>query len=181
MMAIIFAKKSERLKDKHNKIICNETMINRISRILYETGLFDKITLFTKNFSLQCKYCDVLYDHTNGVLINSILYCIKNFKEFFAVGGDMPLIDHDIIKELIDNYNKNTVSVLNHNYYEPLFSIYNYKIYDKMENYINSGGSSVKKFMELNNISYIKKDTIKLKSVNYYDDLIFVNKYLNCI
>ncbi|WP_175266875.1 hypothetical protein [Acidiplasma cupricumulans] len=69
----------------------------------------------------------------------------------------MPLIDHDIIKELIDNYNKNTVSVLNHNYYEPLFSIYNYKIYDKMENYINSGGSSVKKFMELNNISYIKK------------------------
>jgi len=180
MIAIIFAKNSERLKNKHNKIICNETMINRISRILYESKFFDRIILFTKNYSLKCDNCDIIYDNTDGILMDSILYCIKNYHEFMAVGGDMPLIDYEIINKLFKSYNKKTLTYKNNGYYETLFSIYNYDIYNDLNNYRISGNNSISKFMSLYKINYIEINTLKLKSVNYYDDLLMVRKYLNC-
>ncbi len=180
MIAIIFAKNSERLKDKHNMEICGETMINRISRILYESKIFDRIILFTKNHSLKCSYCSIIYDDTGGILIDSILHCIKTYNEFLAVGGDMPLIDYNIIDNLIKSYNKKMIAYKNGNYYETLFSIYNMSVYSSLKNYRDSGNESISKFMSLYNTDYIEVNTLKLKSVNYYDDLLMVRKYLNC-
>ncbi len=180
-MAVIFAKNSERLKNKHNMEVCGETMINRISRILYETKIFDSIILFTKNYSLECNNCNTVCDYTNGILIDSILYCIKTYNKFLAVGGDMPLIDYDIINKLIKSYNGKAIAYRNSNYYEPLFSIYNMSIYNNLKKYRDSGNGSISKFMSMYSINYVEINTLKLKSVNYYNDLLIVRKYLNCI
>ena len=32
-------------------------------------------------------------DNTNGILFDSILYCLEKYQEFLAIGGDMPYID----------------------------------------------------------------------------------------
>ena len=72
MIAIIFAKNSQRLQNKHNMEICGEKMIDRISRTLSETGRFCNIILFTKNFSLKSNFAVTEEDNTNGILFDSI-------------------------------------------------------------------------------------------------------------
>ncbi len=183
MIAIIFAKKRTRFEKKHSAMLCNETMINRISRILYESSFFTEIILYTKDSDLNSKYAETVIDASEGILINSILECVGKYHEFLAIGGDMPLIDYTLLKKIIEKYNKKPVTFKNSETYEPLFTLYKMKIYNELKEYVDNGYKSINKFIEKNDFDIIlenKGDERKLKSVNYFSDLINIRNFLKC-
>ena len=181
MIAIIFAKNSQRLQNKHNMEICREKMIDRISRILSETGRFSNIILFTKNFSLKSKFAVTEEDNTDGILFDSILYCIERYHEFLAIGGDMPYIDKESIENILDNYKGNSVAYMSDNFYQPLFAIYSTDVEQPMLKYRKNGKGSIRKFMNEYSMLYIEGDQEKLKSINTEKDLIEARKNLRCL
>lgn len=181
MIAIIFAKNSQRLQNKHNMEICGEKMIDRISRILSETGRFSNIILFTKNFSLKSKFAVTEEDNTDGILFDSILYCIERYHEFLAIGGDMPYIDKESIENILDNYKGNSMAYMSDNFYQPLFAIYSTDVEQPMLKYRKNGKGSIRKFMDEYSVSYLEGDQEKLKSINTEKDLIEARKNLRCL
>ncbi len=180
MIAVIFAKRSIRLPAKHHIMICGEEMIDRVSRILYESKIFDRIILYTKDETINSRYCEVVIDHSNGILINSVIECLKIYSEFLAIGGDMPLIDYDLLKIIIDAYDKRPVSLSSYGIIQPLLSLYNNLILNSLNSYIMSGGTSLYKFILNNDFKIINVNTFKTMSVNTSIDLIKIKRYLGC-
>lgn len=171
MIAIIFAKKSQRLRDKHSMDLCGEHLIDRVSRIILESHLLQEIILFTKDSSLSSKYCRTEDDTTDGILIDSILYCIGKYREFLAVGGDMPYIDDALINRIISNYAGNAIGYTSGGVYQPLFTIYTGKLYKPLIEYRNGGGESISRFLSNSGIETINADGDKLRSINHISDL----------
>ena len=178
MIAVIFAKKSQRLKDKHTMDICGEHLIDRVSRLILESNLFQKIILFTKNPLLSSKYCVTENDATEGVLIDSILYSIEKHKEFLAVGGDMPYIDKVLIDKIIKSYSGSAITCTAEGFYQPLFTIYTEKLYKPMKEYRNNGGESASRFLGTSGIQTLRVESEKLRSINYMSDLNEARKIL---
>ncbi|MCL4453988.1 MAG: NTP transferase domain-containing protein [Candidatus Thermoplasmatota archaeon] len=178
MRAIIFAKKSQRLRDKHSMDLCGERLIDRVSRIISQSHLFEEIIIFTKDPSVSSKYCRTEYDATDGILIDSILYCIEKYRRFLAVGGDMPFIDVSLIRSIISNYHGDTIACTSGGFYQPLFTIYTEKLYKPMREYRNSGGESISRFLSTSGIESIDADGNKLGSINYISDLYEARKLL---
>ncbi|AAT43878.1 molybdenum cofactor guanylyltransferase [Picrophilus oshimae] len=180
MISIIFAKKSERFPGKHHAMICGEEMIKRISRIINESMLFDKIILYTKDETLYSEYCDIVIDKSKGTLIDSLMSCLKEYSEFLAVGGDMPLLDYNILKYLMDNYTGRSLAVSSYGFIQPLLSIYNKSIINDLDKYILSGSKSIYKFIMKSNFKILNINTFKTMSVNTLNDLKEINYYLGC-
>ena len=178
MRAIIFAKKSQRLRDKHSMDLCGERLIDRVARIISQSHLFEEIILFTKDTSVSSKYSRTEYDATDGILIDSILYCIEKYGRFLAVGGDMPYIDVSLIRSIISNYHGDTIACTSGGFYQPLFTIYTEKLYKPMREYRNSGGESISRFLSISGIESIDADGNKLGSINYISDLYEARKLL---
>jgi molybdopterin-guanine dinucleotide biosynthesis protein A len=158
--------------------IGNEPMIDRVSRILLKSGAFKEIILFTKNFSLGSKYAVAEMDSTNGILIDSIIFCIQKYGEFLAVGGDMPYIDEKLIYRILDNYRGRGLTFISEGHYQPLFTIYNEGLYESLVEYRRGEGSSISAFMGQAKMDTIEDNTGRLRSVNNYEDLIEANKIL---
>lgn len=136
MRAVIFVKESIRLPGKHLLQICGEPMLERIYRILNETRFFEDVIVYSKYPKLEVKGLKIERDRSEGVLIDSIISAIENFGEFLAVGGDMPLIDTEVVSRLLDKYDGRPVAAMDFNgVLEPLFAIYNNTIYDKILEY----------------------------------------------
>jgi molybdopterin-guanine dinucleotide biosynthesis protein A len=167
MKAIIFAKKSRRLRDKHTMDLCGEHLIDRVSRIILESHLFQEIILFTKDSLLASKYCITENDTTGGILIDSILYSIEEHTEFLAVGGDMPYIDIPVIAEIIRNYSGTPITSKSDGFYQPLFTVYNEKLYKSMKEYRNSGGESISRFLGISALKTLNFGSDKLRSINF--------------
>jgi molybdopterin-guanine dinucleotide biosynthesis protein A len=180
MIAIIFAKESERLRNKHSMDLCGEKMVDRVSRILLESKYFDKIILFTRDFKLGISNGVTVHDNTHGILIDSLIYCIEQYHEFLAVGGDMPFIDNDLIKCLMENYRHRSIAYFNNGYYQPLFAIYTNDIYENIKKYRMSGGESINRFMKEFNVPAVDGMQKKLASVNTMADLVNARKQLGC-
>ncbi len=178
MIAIIFAKKSQRLVGKHNMDICGERLIERVSRIVIESHLFKETVLFTKDSSLISKYCRIEIDRTDGILIDSILYCLEKHKEFLAVGGDMPYIDYSLIDNIIKKYSGTPITYIAEGFYQPLFTVYNNKLYNPMNKYRAGGGESISEFLRTSAVETLNTGSEKLKSINYISDLEQARKIL---
>ena len=181
MIAIIFAKNSQRLQNKHNMEICGEKMVDRISGILSETGRFNNIILFTKNFSLRAKFAVTEEDNTDGILFDSIIYCLEKYHEFLAIGGDMPYIDTESIENILDNYKGNSLAYMSDNFYQPLFAIYSMNVEQPMLKYRKKGNGSIRKFMDEYHMPFIDGHQEKLRSINTVEDLIEARKRLRCL
>jgi molybdopterin-guanine dinucleotide biosynthesis protein A len=180
MIAILFAKESRRLKNKHSMELCGETMIDRIARILLESGYFKNIILFTRNYSLKSRYAVTDFDRTEGILMDSIIYCIGKYHEFLAVGGDMPYIDRDITGKIVNRYEKHSIAFDSGGFCQPLFAIYSMDIYEPLKEYHRAGGESMSNFIRELNMRCIQGTPEKLKSVNTIEDLIDAREKL-CI
>lgn len=130
MKAVIFVKESERLPGKHLFKICGEPMLARIYRTLKGTKFFDEVIVYSKYRNLELEGIKIERDLTEGVLIDSIISAIKSFGEFFAVGGDLPLMDVEVISKLLENYDGRPLAAVSfYGIVEPLFAIYNEGIY----------------------------------------------------
>ncbi len=180
MIAIIFAKKSRRLENKHSMELCGESMVDLISRVLLESGRFDKIILFTRDYSLKAKYATVEYDNTVGILIDSIIHCLEEYGEFLAVGGDMPYVDRETILGIMDNYNNGSIAYTAGGYCQPLFAIYSMDLYNGLVKYRKKGSESISRFLQGTGIKLIEGNPGKLKSINTMEDLMEAKKNLWC-
>ncbi|EQB73587.1 MAG: molybdopterin-guanine dinucleotide biosynthesis protein A [Ferroplasma sp. Type II] len=180
MIAILFAKESRRLKNKHSMELCGETMVDRIARILVESGYFENIILFTRDYSLKSRYAVTDFDRTDGILIDSILYCIGKYHEFLAVGGDMPYIDRDITGKIVNGYEKHSIAYDSEGFCQPLFAIYSMDIYEPLKEYRRAGGESISNFIRKSDMKCIVGLSGKLKSVNTVEDLMEAREKL-CI
>ncbi len=180
MLAIIFAKNSMRLADKHMRTVCGRPMISFISDNLYNSGIFSEIILFTKNEYINSDNCETVPDKTSGVLIDSIAYCIKEYGTFFAIGGDMPLVDRNLINKLFNNYSNGIRIGKNYGNIQPLFSIYSQIVYENLIKSIKNDEKSMYRFLNNHGHNFIDIDSIRLKSVNYNYDLLFARKFLGC-
>lgn len=180
MIAIIFAKKSRRLENKHSMELCGEPMIDLISRKLLESGHFEKIILFTKDNSLKSKYAIIEPDNTAGILIDSIIHCLEEYGEFLAVGGDMPYIDQETIAGIINSYNGESIAYTSGGYCQPLFSIYSIDLYRALVKYRMKGGESISRFLNGSGVKLIEGNQEKLKSINTIKDLMEARKNLGC-
>ncbi|MCL5874528.1 MAG: NTP transferase domain-containing protein [Candidatus Thermoplasmatota archaeon] len=133
MKAVIFVKQSQRLPGKHLMTICGEPMLSRIYRTLEHTGLFETVVVYSKYPDLALDGCLIERDPTTGTLIDSILDSIVKFGEFLAVGGDLPLLNSEVVSEFVLEYDGRPLAAVNsEGTIEPLFAIYNRRIYGEL-------------------------------------------------
>jgi molybdopterin-guanine dinucleotide biosynthesis protein A len=173
---------SERLPGKHLADICGERMIERIARIADESALFDEVLIMTRDGSIRPKNVRTVVDHSQGTLINSIIESIRQFGAFFALAGDMPLIDSKLLKDVFNAYSdKPVAAITSTGIIEPLFAIYNSGILKGIIKY-SKESSAIHPFIEENFSLYEvqQMDDWKLTDVNVEEDLNMVRKILRC-
>lgn len=180
MKAVIFAKKSERLPNKHLLPICSEPMIMRIYNQARKVEYFDDVLIFSKNPYLKLN-ANIVYDTSQGVLIDAVALAIEKFGDIFAIGGDMPLVDTELISFLIKSspelpkYGLNEEGIP-----EPLLAIYGGESLDKLNSF-RTMEKSVSKFLKtFGNPVNLGVHAWKAKSVNTMDDYIQVLKNIRC-
>lgn len=180
--ALIFAKQSKRLPGKHLMSICGESMLKRIYHTLENTGSFEQVIVFSKYTNLEIDDCTIMRDFSHGTLINSLLNAIEKFDEFFAVGGDLPMLNSDVIYSLLKGYRGIPVAAVDFDgTIEPLFAIYNRIIHDEMlEHSLHDSQifNFIKRRFQL--VTLNKDQSSRLFNVNTSKDLETVRKILNC-
>ena len=183
MKAVLFAKPSKRLPGKHLMDFCAEPMIKRIFRTLESTGLFERVIILSKYDNLGIEGCRVEKDESKGTLINSLVDSIKILEEFIAVGGDMPLLDADIIENLVGHYHGRPVAAANSDgLIEPLFAIYNASIFaDLLE--FSKKSRKISPFVE-ERFELVRMDpeqSAKLANVNTLEELNNARLQAGCL
>lgn len=182
MKAVIFAKESTRLQGKHLLSLCGKPMIQRIGDILTASNRFDEVVVYSKYPSLQIRRLKVKKDDSTGSILDSIIAAIKEFNEFLAVAGDMPLIDDEIISRILDNYDGVPVApVTKGGRIEPLFSVYNDSILGRMERY-SKENRRIFPFLIVNfqMIKLDQEESKKMFNVNTEEDYLNVKRLLSC-
>lgn len=181
MKSIIFVKWSERLPGKHHLQICGHRMIDIVCRVLKESGLLEEILIFSKDETMSSKMCNVVYDHTQGVLLDSIIDAIKTYRNFLAVGGDMPFIDSNLIGRLLDEYAGKPVAYVSEDgQIEPLLAIYNSTILKDITEYSNRSKALQPFISSRFKLISAGDDSNKLRSVNTMDDLEVARRIFGC-
>ncbi len=118
---------------------------------------------------------DVLVDNLLIGPIGGILTALS-YDDALVVGGDMPLIDEGLLKDIIrtGEYGKKTV-VPSHSggLLEPLCALYSRSIYDDMKKYVKGGGRSIQYFLKSSGsyVPYPVKDLIPFYNINTKEDL----------
>ena len=109
--------------------------------------------------------------------LSGIYLGLKNIKNesAFVVSVDTPLLRESIIKEMIE-YSKSIVFdavVLRHNeVVEPLISIFNKNVLDKLSKYLDGKNFNCRGFLELINLKYFeyKESEVEFFNVNNKSD-----------
>ncbi len=157
-------------------------MLNRIYRTIENTNSFEGVIIFSKYPDLEIDGCAVSKDLSRGTLIHSIVGAIERFDEFLALGGDMPLVDNEVISNLMKEYSGTPVAAVDNNdTIEPLFAIYNRTIYDNMLEYSRHNRqiySFIEKSFKLIRMNEVLSS--KLFNVNTQKDLDKVRLVLEC-
>ncbi|MEM0134676.1 MAG: NTP transferase domain-containing protein [Thermoplasmatales archaeon] len=183
MKAVIFVKQSERLPGKHLMTICGEPIIKRIYDTLERTSLFEDVVIYSKYPDLEVGGCKIEQDNTVGTLLDSILSAIVIFGEFLAVGGDLPLLDSEIISKIVLNYHGNPVAAVDYEgIVEPLLAIYNKLVYEELLKFSMQSKKIfefVGKQFEL--IELDEASSSKLLNVNTLKDLNNARRLIHCI
>ncbi len=181
MKCIIFTKKSERFPGKQMFPIDGIPLIQITVKKLLGSGLCGIPIIFTKDPDIHADDALVIRDITDGIIIDSLLSAIKNYGEFFAFAGDMPLIDTSLVAEMIERYREKPLFPVHENgMIEPLHGIYNKTLERGMAGYISGGGRSITGFLKSAGIETIridKKYEYSFINLNYPDDLRLLDPY----
>ena len=182
MKAVIFVKESERLEHKHLLEICGEAMLSRVNRILKETGLFEDVLVFSKYERLQLTNIKVVNDSTEGILIDSIAKALETFNVFLAVGGDLPLIDFEVIHTVLEAYEGKPVAAVDvDGIVEPLFAIYNQSILDSLLKFSKQNRNIFPFITERFHLVHLNEtQSEKLFNVNTKEDYETANRMIKC-
>ncbi len=182
MKAVIFVKESERLEHKHLLEICGEAMLSRVDRILKETRLFEEVIVFSKYERLQLKNLRVVNDSTEGTLIDSITNALEKFNVFLAVGGDLPLIDIEVVRTILEAYGGKPVAAVDADgIVEPLFAVYNHSILDSLVEFSKQNRNIFPFITESFDLVHLNEtQSRKLLNVNTNEDYDTANKMIKC-
>jgi len=180
MIAVIFAKVSQRLPNKHMLNICGKPLILRVYETALNSGLFNDVIIYSKNPNLNVN-ANIVFDNSSGVLIDAVESAIKLFGTIFALGGDMPYLDSEILSKIYENYENDTVYGLNNDGIpEPLLAIYN-RGSDKCIEKFKQSSKSVSKYLKnYGKAIPLKEESWKVKSINVFDDYEQALKILGC-
>ncbi len=138
MECISFAKKSVRFPGKQMFPIDGVPIIQIMVSKLQHMQIFGEIIIFTKDPEIRAENATMIEDHTDGIITDSLLTAVKRFGEFFALAGDMPLIDRDFIANMMAQYRgKPLFPVHTDGTIEPLHGIYNFKLLKDMKEYVS--------------------------------------------
>ena len=88
---------------------------------------------------------------------------MPEISEIFVTACDMPFISGELIRSIIDQWNKKwdaVIPVLDKRP-QPLFGIYSKTIVQCMENSIKNGTRSLRKFLEGIHVLYIKEEDVR--------------------
>ena len=156
----MFVKESERLPDKHNLMLGNRSVLEHaVSRIL-ETCAFDQVIVFSRKEDISVQGSLTVYDESEGVLIDSIRLCLKQFHEFFAFGGDMPFLDPKVIRTMIRHYKGTPLCAFSSDgTLQPLHAIYNGSVLNDLTEAIKAGQRSVYGFISSSRFSLFRVDS----------------------
>ncbi|MGC8561883.1 MAG: molybdenum cofactor guanylyltransferase [Thermoplasmata archaeon] len=182
MKAVIFVKQSERLPGKHLMTICGQPMIKRIYDALDQTGLFEETVIYSKYPNLVVDGCKIERDNTEGTLLDSILEAILKYGEFLAVGGDLPLLNREIIFNIVIKYHKVPVVAIDKDgTVEPLFAIYNDSVYNDLLKF-SRNSKKIFEFVDkrFQHIILNEEFSSRLLNVNTIDDLYTARKMGGC-
>ncbi len=180
MIAVIFAKVSQRLPNKHMLNICGKPLILRVYEAALNSGLFEDVIIYSKNPNLNLNV-KIIPDNSQGVLIDAIESAIKIFGTIFALGGDMPFLDSEIIRKIHGNYQNNTVYGMNaESFPEPLLAIYQEGSYINIEKFKQTSRSISAYLKQYGKAIPLKEDSWKARSINLAEDYNNALKILGC-
>ncbi len=182
MISLVFVKESQRLPGKHLLDFCGEPMLKRICRILEETGHFDRVVVYSKYRDLQLDGCTVEKDNSGGALIDSILSALDSYGTFLAVGGDMPLIDGDLVRSLMESYHKKPIAATDFaGTIEPLFAVYDGSVKEGMEAFSKNTKRIFPFLQEKFDLFRVDEvSSLKLFNVNTRDELETARALAKC-
>ena len=138
-------------------------------------------------FSLnETQSMDQYYKDKNFVIdelllgpISGIYTVMKKLrKSLFVVACDMPLISKKAIDILLKKREKDATLFVDENFYQPLFSIYEFSLLDKLKYHIDNGNRSLIKFLKGENVSLQEfKNSDIFLNVNTLEEFSKYKKY----
>ncbi len=125
MIAVVFVKRSVRLPGKHSILIGGKVLLDRVVETIVKVKEFDEVIVFSKDLSVSGKGIRIIEDHTEGTIVDSLIWAIQHLGDIFAFAGDMPCISADLISLMVRS--KSSVALIpihSDGDVEPLHAIY---------------------------------------------------------
>lgn len=171
---VIFAggKSSRMGKDKATLFFKNQTLIEYQYKRLKK--IFQKVYISTKYKKFDFEAPLIVDNSEIFAPIVAFENIFKKFDTFFAISVDTPFIDEEIIKKLIDSYqkNKNAHAVIAKTDFEhPLIGIYQNSIFENIKKEIENKNFKLRYILKISNTVFVEfKDSKKFFNINYPDD-----------
>jgi len=130
-------------------------------------GIFDRVIISTNN--------PELYFYLNVTMVGDIIECrgpmtgilsaltIPEVSEVFVTACDMPFIKPELIKYIVDKWEKEydaAIPIFDKKP-QPLFGIYSKRVAKRMEQSIKNGERSLREFLRGINVLYIKEEEVR--------------------
>ncbi len=175
IIAVLLAggKSSRMGYDKQLITIDKQSIVKKNIEIL--NTIFDKVVVVTNTkYIYNDSDCTVIKDiYADKGPIAGIHSAIHNFnKDIFLIACDMPILDVEYIKYVIDTYkttNKSIVSMLFNENIEPFYSIYSKDLLLDIENNIENDSLSLRRFIKNSDTYYINYNNL------FNDKNLFIN------
>ena len=139
--------------------------------------IFENVYISSKSnkFDFECNLIlDIHQTHSPMHALSSIFNKLGN-KDIFLLAVDMPSIDIEIIKPLLNEYHTNSSEIIcyKHKNIEPFCAIYRYKVKDKIEQMIEEQDFKLQNLLQKASISVLTTHKIdKFQNLNHYSDYL---------
>lgn len=148
--------------------------------------LFEQLSEHCAKVFTSCRAGQGVSDQLNPLVddfdlhspMNGILSALKRFNNvaWLSVAVDMPHVDSEVLKFLIDKRNTQKVATCFYNaqekFPEPLLTIWEPAAYPLLLQFVNKGKASPREFLESHSIQLVNApDNIIFTNINYPDQL----------
>ena len=119
-------------------------------------------------------------DETEGTIVSSILTALEKFVDIFAIAGDMPCADPQMIDAMLQSFNgKAVVPLKEDKQIEPMHAIYCSSTVSVLKKNIEERRLSIREFIEAIPHSFFnipRNREFSFYNVNYPSDLVYIQR-----
>lgn len=160
-------------QDKCDLIFNGNTFLNNQIKKFSDIGIEDIVAS-----GYHGKICDtqIVEDSILKGPLSGIYFGLKTIKndKAFVVSVDVPLLETDTIKQIIDySYDNDSdiIAVKHGESIEPLIAIYKKELYTKIDDILNGNNYSIMRLFDISKVDFIEIDKVEqFLNVNYKDD-----------